>query len=83
MGITTSLLLVAIGAILIWAVDVSVSGIELVTIGWILLIVGAIGAVLSLIFWSSWGGFRRRATYVEGGPVRRTAAPPGRETVNL
>ena len=59
MGITTSLLLVAIGAILIWAVDVSVSGIELVTIGWILLIVGAIGAVLSLIFWSSWGGYHR------------------------
>ena len=59
MGITTSLLLVAIGAILIWAVDVSVSGIELVTIGWILLVVGAIGAVLSLIFWSSWGGYNR------------------------
>ncbi len=59
MGITTSLLLVAIGAILIWAVDVSVSGIELVTIGWILLIVGAIGALLSLIFWSSWGGYHR------------------------
>lgn len=59
MGIGTSLLLVAIGAILIWAVDVSVSGIELVTIGWILLVVGAIGAVLSLIFWSSWGGYHR------------------------
>ncbi len=59
MGIGTSLLLIAIGAILIWAVDVSVSGIELVTIGWILLVVGAIGAVLSLIFWSSWGGYHR------------------------
>ena len=67
MGITTSLLLVAIGAILIWAVDVSVSGVELVTIGWILLAVGAIGGLISLIFWSSWGGF--------GGPAegrRRT-----------
>ena len=67
MGITTSLLLVAIGAILIWAVDVSVSGIELVTIGWILLIVGAIGAVLSLIFWSSWGGFGNRDAAGGGG----------------
>jgi hypothetical protein len=59
MGIGTSLLLIAIGAILIWAVDVTVSGIELVTVGWILLVVGAIGAVLSLIFWSSWGGYHR------------------------
>jgi hypothetical protein len=59
MGIGTSLLLIAIGAILIWAVDVSVSGIELITVGWILLVVGVIGAVLSLIFWSSWGGVHR------------------------
>jgi hypothetical protein len=59
MGIGVSLLLIAVGAILIWAVDVSVSGIELVTVGWILLVVGAIGALLSLIFWSSWGGMHR------------------------
>jgi hypothetical protein len=51
----------------VWAVDVTVTGIELVTIGWILLAVGALGALISLIFWSSWGGF--------GGPAegrRRT-----------
>jgi hypothetical protein len=42
-------------------VEVSVSGIELVTVGWILLAVGAAGALLSLIFWSSWGGW--------GGPA--------------
>jgi hypothetical protein len=65
MGIGVSLLLIAVGAILIWAVDVSVSGLELVTIGWILLIVGAIGVLLSLVFWSSWGGFGRRETVVE------------------
>jgi hypothetical protein len=59
MGIGVSILLIAVGAILIWAVDVSVSGLELTTVGWILLIVGAIGALLSLIFWSSWGGVRR------------------------
>ena len=63
MGIGISLLLVAAGAILVWAVDVTVSGVELTTVGWILLIVGAIGAVLSLLFWSSWGGMRRA-----GGP---------------
>jgi hypothetical protein len=61
MGIGVSLLLIAVGAILIWAVDVSVSGLELTTIGWILLVVGAIGALLSLIFWSSWGGYHRGA----------------------
>ncbi len=65
MGIGVSLLLIAVGAILIWAVDVSVSGLELTTVGWILLIVGAIGILLSLIFWSSWGGFGRRETVVE------------------
>ena len=59
MGIGVSLLLIAVGAILIWAVDVTVSGLELTTIGWILLVVGAIGALLSLIFWSSWGGYHR------------------------
>jgi len=60
MGIGVSLLLIAVGAILIWAVDVTVSGIELTTVGWILLIVGAVGALLSMIFWSSWGGVNRR-----------------------
>jgi uncharacterized protein DUF6458 len=65
MGIGLSIFLIAIGAILVWAVDVSVSGLELMTIGWILLIVGAIGILLSLIFWSSWGGFGRRETVVE------------------
>jgi hypothetical protein len=68
MGIGISLLLIAAGAVLVWAVDVTVSGVELVTIGWILLIVGAVGALLSLIFWSSWGGpghpaDRRREVY--------------------
>ena len=65
MGIGISLLLMAAGAVLIWAVDYSVSGVELVTIGWILLVVGAIGALLSLIFWSSWGGVPGRRTYRE------------------
>jgi hypothetical protein len=61
MGMGVSLLLIALGAILVWAVDVAVSGLELHTIGVILLIVGAVGALLSLIFWSSWGGFGGRA----------------------
>ena len=59
MGLTVSILLIAVGAILKWAVTASTSGINLQTVGVILLIVGIIGAVLSLIFWSSWGGFVR------------------------
>ena len=65
MGIGVSLLLIAVGAILIWAVDVTVSGVDLMAVGWILLVVGAVGCLLSLIFWSSWGGFGRRDTVVE------------------
>jgi uncharacterized protein DUF6458 len=62
-GIGVSMILIAVGAVLIWAVNATVSGVELHTIGWILLAVGALGALLSLIFWSSWGGV--------GGPARR------------
>ena len=69
MGIGLSLIFVAAGAILIWAVDAEASGVDLQVVGVILLIVGIAGALLSLAFWSSWGGFggtRRRA--VESGP---------------
>jgi hypothetical protein len=71
MGIGTSLFLIAVGAILNYAVDVQAQGFNLHTIGVILMIVGAIGVVLSVIFWSSWGGFGSRETVVEGGPRRR------------
>jgi hypothetical protein len=60
MGIGVSILLIAVGAILTWAVEYHVSGVALHTVGWILMIVGAIGVLLSLIFWSSWGGPGRR-----------------------
>jgi len=55
---SASLLLSAVGAILLWAVDVTASGINVHMIGAILLVVG-IGFVLSLFFWSTWGGFGR------------------------
>lgn len=60
MGIGVSLMLVAAGAILTWAVDATVSGLNIHTIGVILMVVGIVGLVLSLIFWSSWGGFGGR-----------------------
>ena len=70
MGIGVSLILIAAGAILTWAVNATVSGLDINTIGVILMIVGAIGLVLSLMFWSSWGGV--------GGPAD---GPRGRRTV--
>ena len=72
MGIGVSIFLVALGAILAFAVNAEVSGLDVQTVGWILLAVGVIGLVLSMIFWSSWGGpggVRRRTTYVEDGPA--------------
>ncbi|MBA2476673.1 MAG: hypothetical protein H0V40_12060 [Actinobacteria bacterium] len=64
MGIGVALILIAVGAILAFAVDAEVSGLDVQTIGWILLVVGIVGALLSMMFWSSWGGFRRERTTV-------------------
>jgi hypothetical protein len=69
MGLSVSILLAAAGAILIWAVDASVSGVNLDAVGVILLVVGIVGALLSLAFWSSWGGFGRAS---DGTTVNRT-----------
>ncbi len=73
MGLGASLFLIAGGAILVWGVTGKVGGLDVDAIGVILMVIGIIGLVLSMIFWSSWGGLggRRRATYVEEGP------PPG------
>jgi hypothetical protein len=72
MGLGTSIFLIAVGAILNFAVTWQVEGVDLKTVGAILMIVGAIGLVLSLIFWNSWGGFGGRDVIVEdGGPRRR------------
>jgi hypothetical protein len=56
MGVGVGLLLIAVGAVLAWAVDATTSGINIHAVGYILLIVGIIGVVLSMIFWSSWAG---------------------------
>jgi hypothetical protein len=63
MGIGTSIVIFAIGAILRFAVTVQTSGFNLHTIGVILMIVGAVGFVVSLIFWNSWGGFGGSRSY--------------------
>jgi hypothetical protein len=73
MGLGVGLILAAVGAVLAFAVSDTVSGVNIHAIGWILLIVGLVGIVLSMIFWSSWAGpgywtSRRRTTYVDEGP---------------
>lgn len=72
MGLGVGILLIAVGAILAFAVNVDTSGagINLHTIGLILLAVGVVGTILSMVFWSSWGGTggisRRRTSTVDG-----------------
>jgi hypothetical protein len=71
MGLGVGIFLTALGAILAFAVSADVSGVNIHTIGWILLIVGIAGIVLSMIFWSSWAGpgyFTRRRAYPDEGP---------------
>lgn len=69
MGIGTSLFLVALGAILYFAVTASVSGISLATVGLILMIVGGLGLLVSLFMTSAWGARdREREVVVERGP---------------
>ena len=67
--IGVSLILIAAGAILTWGVNATVSGLNLHTVGIILMVVGALGLLLSVIFWSNWGGFGKRSTtVVQDGP---------------
>jgi len=78
MGIVPSLALIAVGAILKWGVTADANGINIGTVGVILLIIGIIGLVLSLILWSTWWGpgyFGQRTVYTGGAapaaPARR------------
>jgi hypothetical protein len=64
MGIGVSLLLIAIGAVLDFAVTVHTSGFNLNTIGLILMIVGGIGLLFSLFVLGSWGPSRREERVV-------------------
>jgi len=73
MGLVVSLILIAVGAILTFAVKDTSNAINLDAVGIVLMIVGAIGFLLDLLLWSSWGpGYMRRST-VAAAPV--AAAP--------
>jgi len=70
-GIGVGLLLIAVGAVLAFAVTAHTNGVDLNTVGWILMAVGLVGIVLDMLWWHSWTAWRggpayaRRTTYVE------------------
>jgi hypothetical protein len=74
MRLGTAIVLLALGAILTFALRVDVSGVDLQIVGWILMIVGALGIVLEMAVWGP--RQRRTVTHTEapaaGAPARRT-----------
>ena len=88
MGVAIGLILAAFGAILIWAVDAEVNGLNVTAVGVILLIVGILVVVLDLLWWRSWtwyaaGPGRTRRTYVRdtAAPVQPVAPATGRRVI--
>jgi hypothetical protein len=75
MGIGVSIFLLAVGAILAFAVDVTAEGINLDTVGVILIILGLVGLLASLIFWDDWTPRRRAAAYDDDRVVVRRRRP--------
>lgn len=78
MGLGTSLLLIAVGAVLRWAVTATTSGVNLHTIGLILMIVGGVGFIIA-VFWMVNAADRRRADYPSAAypePRGPDARPP-------
>jgi hypothetical protein len=70
MTIGAALLLIAVGAILRFAVQtVSTHGIDLHTIGDILMIIGVVGLLLWLFVWGPWGWRRRRQLPPQDTPL--------------
>lgn len=86
MGIGGSIFLLALGAILAFAVNAQFSGIDINVVGYVLMLAGLIGLILTVWFWNSRRrtvvAERRPATYSEGQvvdevhTVRRQDPPP-------
>jgi hypothetical protein len=68
MGIGGSIFLLALGAILAFAVNAQLSGIDINVVGYVLMLAGLIGLVATIWFWNS----RRRTVVEETRPVIRT-----------
>ena len=77
MGLGVGIFLIAVGAILAFAVNATSGAVHVHTVGWILMGVGLVSVLLALMFWQSWAGqgywTRRRTTYVDDGAP---AGPP-------
>ena len=69
MGIGASLFLLAVGAICYWALEFDIAGVDIDAVGVILMVIGALGLILSLLFWSSFSPYRRRETVVRDRDV--------------
>jgi uncharacterized protein DUF6458 len=74
MTVGGSIFLVAVGAILRYAITDSISGVNLATIGLILMIAGIVGLVIGLFMYASarrtpYGGPAERERYVEREPL--------------
>ncbi len=67
MGIGGSIFLIALGAILAFAVEADLGFLDLNVVGWVLMLAGLVGLILTMWFWNS-----RRRTVV---------APANRDTV--
>lgn len=74
MTIGTSIVLIAVGAILKWAVTAHVNGFDIQTAGTVLFVVGLVGLVLALIY-TFWWTSRRDAAYDDTRVVRRPPPP--------
>jgi len=73
MGIGVSIFLIAVGAIIAFAVEVEVSGVDLTVVGYILIAAGIIGLLLTMFLWAP-----RRRSSVEQRSVYDDGAPGGR-----
>jgi Domain of unknown function (DUF6458) len=76
MPLGTSIFLIATGAILRYAVTVTVSGIDIATVGLILMIVGIIGLVMSVLYMFAWSP--RRGRVVRDRVIERDPDEPSR-----
>ena len=75
MGIGVSIFLLAVGAILAFAVNVPSDGINLDTVGVILIVLGLVGLLLSLVWWEDWTPGRRAVGYDDRDVVIRRRRP--------
>jgi membrane protein implicated in regulation of membrane protease activity len=84
MATGTSVFLIALGAILAFAVEADVAGLDIATVGVILMIAGVIGLLVSLFWIDRLSGPRShtRTTVVDDAPVERRVVEESRSTTH-